>query len=104
MTPFEELYQKGCKLPIGWFETDDVKLLGVDLGSSREGKKHLNQVIGISEQIEETNGERFGLENILSSNLKNSWLGRSQMKSEQDHEQAKALKRGKARVFGVSKA
>ncbi|WMV24956.1 hypothetical protein MTR67_018341 [Solanum verrucosum] len=31
MAPFEELYARGCRSPIGWFEAEDVKPLGVDL-------------------------------------------------------------------------
>ncbi|WMV29456.1 hypothetical protein MTR67_022841 [Solanum verrucosum] len=31
MAPFEELYERGYRSPIGWFETSDVKPLGVDL-------------------------------------------------------------------------
>lgn len=31
MAPFQTFYGRGCKSPIGWFETADVKPLGVDL-------------------------------------------------------------------------
>ncbi|WMV09683.1 hypothetical protein MTR67_003068 [Solanum verrucosum] len=31
MVPFEALYGRGCRSPIGWFEDGDVKPLGVDL-------------------------------------------------------------------------
>ena len=38
MAPFEELYGRGCRLPIGWFETGDVKPLGVDLVKDAQDK------------------------------------------------------------------
>ena len=31
MTPFKELYGRGCRLSIGLFESRDVKSLGVEL-------------------------------------------------------------------------
>ncbi|WMV59148.1 hypothetical protein MTR67_052533 [Solanum verrucosum] len=31
MKPFEALYGRGCRSPVGWFEAKDVKPLGVDL-------------------------------------------------------------------------
>lgn len=31
MAPFEALYRRRCKSPIGWFVVDDIKLLGVNL-------------------------------------------------------------------------
>ncbi|WMV41074.1 hypothetical protein MTR67_034459 [Solanum verrucosum] len=31
MAPFEELYGRGCRSPIRWFEAGDEKSLGVDL-------------------------------------------------------------------------
>ena len=31
MEPFEALYGRGCRSPIGFFEDGDVKSLGVDL-------------------------------------------------------------------------
>ena len=31
MAPFEALYERKCKSPIGWFEVGEVKLLGPNL-------------------------------------------------------------------------
>ncbi|XP_070054961.1 uncharacterized protein [Nicotiana tomentosiformis] len=31
MDPFEDLYGRRCRSPIGWFETDKAKLYGTDL-------------------------------------------------------------------------
>ncbi|WMV26604.1 hypothetical protein MTR67_019989 [Solanum verrucosum] len=38
MTPFEALYGRGCRSPIEWFETGDVKPLGVDLVKDAQDK------------------------------------------------------------------
>ncbi|WMV57971.1 hypothetical protein MTR67_051356, partial [Solanum verrucosum] len=38
MTPFETLYGRGCRSPIGWFEAGDVKPLGVDLVKDAQDK------------------------------------------------------------------
>ncbi|WMV49812.1 hypothetical protein MTR67_043197 [Solanum verrucosum] len=38
MTPFEALYGRGCRSPIGWFEAGDVKPLGVDLVKDAQDK------------------------------------------------------------------
>ncbi|WMV37927.1 hypothetical protein MTR67_031312 [Solanum verrucosum] len=38
MTPFEALYERGCRSPIGWFEAGDVKPLGVDLVKNAQDK------------------------------------------------------------------
>ncbi len=31
IAPFEALYGRGCRSPVGWFEAGDVKPLGIDL-------------------------------------------------------------------------
>ena len=31
MTPYEALYGRRCKSPIGWFEVGEVGLIGLDL-------------------------------------------------------------------------
>ena len=31
MTPFEALYRRGCRSPIGWFEMGEIKILEPDL-------------------------------------------------------------------------
>ena len=38
MTPFEELYGRGCRSPIGWLEAGDVKPFGVDLVNDSQDK------------------------------------------------------------------
>jgi len=38
MAPFESLYGRGCRSPIGWFEAGDVKPLGVDLVRDAQDK------------------------------------------------------------------
>ena len=38
MMPFEALYGRRCRLPIGWFEFGDVKPLGVDLMKDAQNK------------------------------------------------------------------
>ncbi|WMV08229.1 hypothetical protein MTR67_001614 [Solanum verrucosum] len=38
MTPFEALYGRGCRSPIGWFEAEDVKPLRVDLVKDAQDK------------------------------------------------------------------
>ncbi|WMV50945.1 hypothetical protein MTR67_044330 [Solanum verrucosum] len=38
MPPFEALYGRGCRSPIGWFEAGDVKPLGVDLVKDAQDK------------------------------------------------------------------
>ncbi|KAH0781418.1 hypothetical protein KY290_001016 [Solanum tuberosum] len=38
MAPFEALYGRGCRSPIGWFEVGDVKPLGVDLVKDAQDK------------------------------------------------------------------
>ncbi|WMV23718.1 hypothetical protein MTR67_017103, partial [Solanum verrucosum] len=38
MAPFEALYGRGYRSPIGWFETEDVKPLGVDLVKDAQDK------------------------------------------------------------------
>ncbi|WMV32334.1 hypothetical protein MTR67_025719 [Solanum verrucosum] len=38
MAPFEALYWRGCRSPIGWFEAGDVKTLGVDLVKDAQDK------------------------------------------------------------------
>ncbi|WMV33306.1 hypothetical protein MTR67_026691, partial [Solanum verrucosum] len=38
MTPFEALYGRGCRSPIGWFEAGDVKTLEVDLVKDAQEK------------------------------------------------------------------
>ncbi|WMV33415.1 hypothetical protein MTR67_026800, partial [Solanum verrucosum] len=38
MAPFEALYGRGCRSPIGWFEARDVKPLGVDLVNDAQDK------------------------------------------------------------------
>ncbi|WMV07948.1 hypothetical protein MTR67_001333 [Solanum verrucosum] len=38
MAPFEALYERGCRSPIGWFEAGDVKPLRVDLVKDSEDK------------------------------------------------------------------
>ncbi|WMV21149.1 hypothetical protein MTR67_014534 [Solanum verrucosum] len=38
MTPFEVLYGRRCRSPIGWFEVGYVKLLGVDLVKDAQDK------------------------------------------------------------------
>lgn len=38
MTPFEALYWRLCKSPIGWFEDGDVKPLGVNLVKNSQYK------------------------------------------------------------------
>ena len=38
MAPFEALYGRGCRSPIGWFEAGDVKPLGVDLVKDAQDK------------------------------------------------------------------
>ncbi|WMV59039.1 hypothetical protein MTR67_052424 [Solanum verrucosum] len=38
MAPFEALYGRGCRSPIGWFEEGDVKPLGVDLAKDAQDK------------------------------------------------------------------
>ncbi|WMV25988.1 hypothetical protein MTR67_019373 [Solanum verrucosum] len=38
MAPFEALYRRKCRSPIGWFEAGDVKPLGVDLVKDTQDK------------------------------------------------------------------
>ena len=38
MTPFEALYGRECRSPIGWSEAGDVKPLGVDLVKDAQDK------------------------------------------------------------------
>ncbi|WMV07806.1 hypothetical protein MTR67_001191 [Solanum verrucosum] len=38
MAPFEALYGRKCRSPIGWFEAGDVKPLGVDLVKKAQDK------------------------------------------------------------------
>ena len=38
MAPFEALYGRGCRSPIGWFEARDVKPLEVDLVKDAQEK------------------------------------------------------------------
>ncbi|WMV08375.1 hypothetical protein MTR67_001760 [Solanum verrucosum] len=38
MAPFEALYVRGCRSPIGWFEAGDMKPLGVDLVKDAQDK------------------------------------------------------------------
>ena len=38
MAPFEALYGRGCRSPIGWFEAGDVKPLDVDLVKDAQEK------------------------------------------------------------------
>lgn len=30
VAPFETVYERGCRSPIGWFETGNMKPLGID--------------------------------------------------------------------------
>ncbi|KAH0652758.1 hypothetical protein KY289_030436 [Solanum tuberosum] len=48
MTPFEALYGRGCKSPIGWFEAGDVKPLGVDLVNDAQDKTGENVLLKLS--------------------------------------------------------
>ena len=38
MAPFEALYERGCRSPIGWFEVGDVKPLRDDLVNDAQDK------------------------------------------------------------------
>lgn len=31
MAPFEALYERKCRLPVGWFETGEARIIGPDL-------------------------------------------------------------------------
>ena len=41
MAPFEALYGRRCRSPIGWFKIGEVKLLGPDLVQDSINKVHL---------------------------------------------------------------
>ena len=43
MTPFEELYRRGCRLSMSWFESRDVKSLGIDLVKNGQDKVRIIQ-------------------------------------------------------------
>ena len=38
MIPFEVVNRRGCISPIGWFESRDVKLLGIDIVNDAQDK------------------------------------------------------------------
>ncbi|KAH0709197.1 hypothetical protein KY284_010624 [Solanum tuberosum] len=38
MAPFEALYERRCRSPIGWFDAEDVKPFGVDLVKDAQDK------------------------------------------------------------------
>lgn len=31
MTPFDTIYGRRCRLPIGWFKVNEAKIIGLDL-------------------------------------------------------------------------
>ncbi|WMV20191.1 hypothetical protein MTR67_013576 [Solanum verrucosum] len=48
MAPFEALYERGCRSPIGWFEAGDVKPLEVELVNDAQDKTGENVLLKVS--------------------------------------------------------
>ncbi|KAH0764726.1 hypothetical protein KY285_000597 [Solanum tuberosum] len=55
MAPFEELYGRKCRSPIGWFEAGDVKPLGVDLVKKAQDKVRSIQAKLLAAQSQQKN-------------------------------------------------